>query len=414
MQANFIVINIGKLLNCSDTPVAFKKGRELSIINELENAWLLVSNGKIKDFGSMRDQVPILDTIIDAEGGLVMPSWIDAHTHLVFADTRETEFVDRIKGLSYQEIAQKGGGILNSAKKLQELDEDELFERSINRLFHAVSLGTGAFEIKSGYGLTPESELKILRVIKRLKQETGIPIRSTFLGAHAYPLLFRDNHQAYLDQMKNIMLPAIVEEGLADYVDVFCEKGFFSLEETEFILKESLKYGLKSRLHTNQFTHSGGIELAIRYGATTVDHLEELNQEEISMLLNSNVIPVALPTAAFFMNCNFPPARQMIESGLGLVIASDYNPGTSPSADMNLCFALSCIKMRMLPNEVLNAMTINAAYSLGLESELGSIERGKKAHLIISKPGATLDLIPYSLSNDWIEHVILGAVEEDE
>ncbi|MEP7196267.1 MAG: imidazolonepropionase [Saprospiraceae bacterium] len=414
MQDNFLVHNISKILNCSDTIIPFRKGRDMSILPELNDAWLLVENGLIKDFGTKINQPDYNGVRLDAEEGMLMPTWIDAHTHLVFADTREDEFVDRIKGLSYQEISQRGGGILNSAKKISKISEEELFQRSWDRLMFAVSKGTGAFEIKSGYGLSTESELKILRVIKRLKEESGLNIKSTFLGAHSFPLEFRDNHQGYIDLIINEMMPVIQEENLADYCDVFCEKGFYNPEETEQIIQAAQKHNLKIRLHTNQFTHSGGIDLAIKYHASSVDHLEELSDAEIDALANSEVKPVLLPTAAFFMNCNFPPARKMINSGLGFVIASDYNPGTAPTPDLSICFALSCIKMGLTPQEVFNSMTINAAYSLDLQSELGSIERGKKANLIVSRPGCSLNLIPYSLSSDWIQHVILGAIEIEE
>jgi imidazolonepropionase len=413
MEHSFLIHNISKLLNYSDSPVPLKKGRDLSFVSELPNAWCLVEDGLIKDFGTDNNFPSFNGYAIDADQGLVMPAFIDAHTHLVFADSREDEFVDRIKGLSYQEITERGGGILNSAKKIKNITEEDLFQRSWDRMMFAFSKGTTTFEMKSGYGLSTDSELKILRVIKRLRDESGLDIKSTFLGAHSFPAEYRDNHQEYIHQIIHEMLPIIADEKLADYCDVFCEKGFYSPVETEQIVEAAIKYGLKIRLHTNQFTHSGGIPIAIKYNAISVDHLEELNDEEIAMLSRSNVISMLLPTSAFFMNCPFPPARKMIDGGLGIAIASDYNPGTSPSPDMNLCFALSCIKMRMLPEEVFNAMTINAAYSLGLENELGSIEKGKKANLIISRPRASLNLIPYSLSSDWIQHVIAGAIEED-
>lgn len=414
MESNFLIHNISKLLNCSDNPVPFKKGRDLSLVTELNDAWVLVEDGIIKDFGTI-DTLPNFHGLsLDADQGMVMPTYIDAHTHLVFADTREEEFVDRIKGLSYQQISERGGGILNSAKKIKNISEEELFQRSWDRMMWAISRGTGAFEIKSGYGLSTESELKILRVIRRLQMESGLDIRSTFLGAHSFPAEFRENHKGYIDQIIHEMLPAIAEENLADYCDVFCEKGFYSPQETEQIIEASIRYNLKMRIHTNQFTHSGGIPLAIQYKALSVDHLEELNEHEISQLSQSSVIPVALPIAAFYMNCPYTPARKMIEAGLGLVIASDYNPGTSPNSDMNFAFALACIKMRMLPEEAFNSATINAAYSLELNKSLGSIEKGKKANLIISRPGTSLNLIPYSLSHDWIQHVILGAIENDE
>ncbi|NOT36921.1 MAG: imidazolonepropionase [Saprospiraceae bacterium] len=414
MENSFLIHNISKLLLSSDSPVPFKKGRDQSFISELNNSWLLVENGIIKDFGTEETAPKYHGPVLDAEEGIVMPAFIDAHTHLVFADTREDEFIDRIRGLSYQEISARGGGILNSVKKIKNISEEELFERSWDRMMFAVSRGTGAFEMKSGYGLSSESELKILRVIKRLREESGLDIKSTFLGAHSFPLEFKENHQGYIQQIIHEMLPVIAEENLADYCDIFCEKGFYSPEETEQIIDASLQYKLKIRLHTNQFTHSGGIPLAIKYGAISVDHLEELNDDEISALTNSSVIPISLPTAAFYMNCPYTPARKMIESGLGLVIASDYNPGTSPNPDLNFAISLACIKMRMLPEEALNAVTINAAYALELNDVLGSIERGKKANLIVSRPGTNLNLIPYAMSYDWIQHVILGAISDEE
>lgn len=413
MEQNFLIHNISKLLNYSNIPVAFKKGREMSFVSELEDAWLLVENGRIHDFG-IKEQIPSFGGLtVDAHGGMVMPSFIDAHTHLIFADTREEEFVDRLRGLTYQEISARGGGILNSAKKIKNISEDELLERSWDRMMFAFSKGTTAFEMKSGYGLNTDSELKILRVIKRLREESGLPIRSTFLGAHSFPLEFRDNHQGYINQIIKEMLPAIREENLADYCDVFCEKGFYSPEETEQIVEAAVQYGLKIRIHTNQFSHSGGISIAIQHNAVSVDHLEELNNDEMLKLLNSNVIPVLLPTAAFFMNCPYPPARQMLNMGLGFCISTDYNPGTAPNPDLNFALALSCIKMKLLPEEAFNAITINAAYALGYEKSLGSIEKGKNAHLIISKPNTSLNLIPYSMSSDWIQHVIAGGIEDE-
>ncbi|MFN8280399.1 MAG: imidazolonepropionase [Saprospiraceae bacterium] len=412
IHTDFLLYNISKLLNCDDHPVPYRRGRDMSLVPALNNAWLLVRNGLIVDFGDMSSLPELNIHKIDVQQGFVMPAFVDAHTHLVFAETRENEMAARIRGMSYQEIAANGGGILNSAIRLQQMDEDLLFSKSWQRLMQAVETGTGAFEMKSGYGLSTESELKILRIIRRLSEESGLPIRATFLGAHAYPLQFREDHQGYLHQIIEEMLPAIAKGNLADYCDVFCEKGFFSPEETEQIIVAARSHKLKVRLHTNQFTHSGGIELAIRHQAVSVDHLEELSDEEISMLASSTVIPVTLPTAAFFMNCPYPPARKMIEAGLGLVAATDFNPGTSPSSDMNLCFSLACIKMRMTPEEALNAVTINAAFALELHEYVGSIERGKFAHLIVSRPGMNLNSIPYALGRQWISKVILGAIHD--
>ncbi|HMW39528.1 MAG: imidazolonepropionase [Saprospiraceae bacterium] len=412
IHTDFLLYNISKLLNCDDNPVPYRRGRDMSLVPELNNAWLLVKNGLIEDFGEMSSLPELNIHKIDGQQGFVMPTFVDAHTHLVFAETRENEMAARIRGMSYQEIAANGGGILNSAKRLQQMDEELLYSRSWQRLMQAVETGTGAFEMKSGYGLSTESELKILRIIRRLSEESGLPIRSTFLGAHAYPLQYREDHQGYLRQIIDEMLPAIAKANLADYCDVFCEKGFFNPEETEDIIIAARAHQLKVRLHTNQFTHSGGIELAIRHQAISVDHLEELSEEEIAMLASSTVIPITLPTAAFFMNCPYPPARKMIEAGLGLVAATDFNPGTSPSSDMNMCFSLACIKMRMTPEEALNAVTINAAFALELNKYVGSIERGKFAHLILSRPGMNLNSIPYSLGRQWISKVILGAIHD--
>jgi len=408
MTAHFVIKNIGNLLMCSEYPVLFKKGQDMSVIPSFANAWLKVRDGIIEDYGSMdKFETPNIH-VIDAEGALVLPTFVDCHTHLVFAETRELEFVDRIRGLTYQEISARGGGILNSALKLAAMSEEELFQKSKVRLEYAMNLGTGSIEIKSGYGLSFDQEIKILRVIKRLKEELKIPIRATFLGAHSYPLEYRNNHQGYLNILVDEMLPYIFEHKLADYCDVFCEQGFFSPEETEQILKAAAQYGIKPRIHTNQFTHSGGIEVALKHQAISVDHLEVLNDFEISQLLNAQTIPVGLPAAAFFMNLEYPPARKMIESGLGLAIATDYNPGTSPCPDPTLTFALSCIKMRLLPEEVLTAMTINAACALEFQDIVGSIEKGKLAHLIIAKPGVSLAQIPYGISSNWINRVILG------
>lgn len=410
MTTHFLIKNIGSLYMHSREPMPVLKGADMAVVPMMKHAWVKVSNGHIEDYGTM-DQCPgTTAPVLDALGGILLPAWVDAHTHLVFAETREREFVDRIRGLSYQEISARGGGILNSAARLAALGEDELFERSLDRLLRAQSQGTCSFEIKSGYGLAPEQELKMLRVIRRLAAHTGLPIRSTFLGAHSYPMQFREDHRAYLDQIIREMLPAIASEGLADYIDVFCEKGFFSVEETREILGAGIQCGLVPRIHTNQFTSSGGIDLAIRLGAKSVDHLEVLDDREIAALADSRVFPVLLPLAAFFMNLHDPPARKMIEAGLPLVIASDYNPGTSPSPDMNLVFALSCIRMRLLPEEVLAAMTINAAHALDLQDQTGSVTPGKKAHFILSKPGVSLDLIPYSLGADWISRVIPGSL----
>lgn len=402
-----LIKNIRKLILASNTPIPFQKGLALSELATIDSAFLIIENGRISSFGP-EDQTPECSgAVIDAHHGYVMPAYIDCHTHLVFADWREQEFIDRMKGLSYQEISNKGGGILNSAKKLAALPEDELFERSAIRLTEAMKCGTGAIEIKSGYGLNTENELKILRVIKRLKEHFPIPVIATFLGAHSFPLEFKSDHQGYINLIINEMLPEIHKEGLAEYCDVFCEQNFYSPDETGQILEAASRYGLKARIHSNQFTHSGGIEVAIRNHAISVDHLEVCNEEEIELLKNSSTHPVLLPSAAFFMNQEYPPARNMIDRGLGLVLASDFNPGTSPSYNLSFVLSLACIKMKMLPEEAIQALTINAAYNLGLESDYGSIEPGKIANLILTKPCPSLSYLPYSFGNSWISKVFI-------
>jgi len=402
MKDAFILTHISNLYLHSKTEMPALRGKQMCEIPVLKDAWVWIENDRFKDYGSM-DELPLTEVQqIDAKGSFMIPAFIDAHTHLVFAETREKEFVDRIRGLTYQKISERGGGILNSAAKLEAMDEEELFKRSQTRLNKAISTKTSAIEIKSGYGLSTKSELKILRVIQKLKSNSEIPIKASFLGAHSYPLQYRSNHQDYLDLIIEEMLPVIQKESLADYMDVFCEQGFFSIEETDLLLTEATKFGLVPRIHTNQFTISGGIELAIRHGAKSVDHLEVISDEEIQLLANSNTFPILLPYSAFFMNNHYPPARKMLEAGLPLVIASDFNPGTAPCSDMNMVFGISCLKMRLLPEEVLASMTINAAYSLDLEDELGSITPGKKARFILGKPGTTLETIAYTMGSEWI------------
>ncbi|MDQ3141957.1 MAG: imidazolonepropionase [Bacteroidota bacterium] len=382
----------------------------MSLLPGLDNAWIAIQDGKIASFGDMNSLPPSPSTRWSAGGGFAMPAWIDCHTHLVFADWRSQEFVDRINGMSYHEMSERGGGILNSAKNLALLSEDELFERSLERLQDVIRSGTGAIEIKSGYGLDTMQELKILRVIRRLKEQNLIPIKATFLGAHSYPMEFRSDHQGYLDQIILDMLPQIAAEGLADYCDVFCEKGFFSPEESEKILSAADRLGIKSRIHTNQFTHSGGIKLAIDHQAISVDHLEVLDDEEMQLLAQSQTIPVLLPTAAFFMNQEYPPARKMIAAGLGPALASDFNPGTSPSYKMSFVFSLACIQMKMNPEEALAAATINAAYALELQHELGSISPGKMANIIITKPCSGLDYLAYKFTDDWLAELFIQGI----
>jgi len=387
------------------------KGNELSILPAIENAYMIVENGLIAEYGSMQNikhQTSNFELTIDAAGQFILPCWCDSHTHLVFAASREEEFVDKIKGMSYEEIAAKGGGILNSAKKLNAMNEDELFNISWKRLNEVIKLGTGAIEIKSGYGLSVEGELKMLRVIKRLKEVSPIPIKATFLGAHTYPLEYRENHKGYIDLIINEMLPVIEKEKLADYIDVFCENGFFSAEETESICKAGMRYGLKAKIHANQLNFSGGVEVGIKLKAVSVDHLETVNGDIINKLANSQTIGTLLPTAAFFLRMPFQPARQMIDAGCAIALASDYNPGSSPSGNMNLVVAMSCIGMKMSPEEAINAATLNSAFAMELQNETGSITVGKKANLIFTIPISSLAYLPYSFGANLIDRVMIN------
>ncbi len=405
-----ILTNIKSLSGILDSTVSLLKGKDLATINSIENAWLIIRNGKIDDFGSM-DQMPQssshFDEHIDAEGRFVIPAWCDSHTHLVYAGSRETEFVDRIKGLPYEEIAKRGGGILNSAKRLQTASEDELYDAAWLRLKEVKALGTAAIEIKSGYGLNTESELKMLRVIRRLKENSEVLIKSNFLAAHAFPMEFKENHQGYVDLILNEMLPQVAAEGLADYIDAFCEFGFFSVDETAQILEAGAKYGLKPKIHANQLNFSGGIQVGVKYNAVSVDHLECVGEEELECLKNSNTIGTLLPSAAFFINLAYQPARKMIDAGLGIALASDYNPGTSPSGNMPFITSLACTQLKMLPEEAINACTINGAYAMELQEVCGSITRGKFANLILTKKIPSLGYIPYSFGSNCIERVFV-------
>jgi imidazolonepropionase len=348
------------------------------------------------------------DEIIDATNKFVLPTWCDSHTHLVFAATREGEFVDKIQGASYEAIAQKGGGILNSAKRLQETPLEELVQSAFARLKEVQQFGTGAIEIKSGYGLTLEAELKMLRVIRQLKTMTKMPIKATFLGAHALPTAYKTNRTAYIDLVVNEMLPQIAAEGLADYVDVFCEKVAFSVAETERIMEAGAQYGLKPKIHTNQFNCMGGIEAAVAHQAISVDHLEVINENEIACLQNSPTIATLLPSAPFFLNDHYPQARKMIDAGLGVALATDYNPGSTPSGRMPFVLSLACIKMKMLPAEAIQAATINGAYALEMSHQLGSISKGKLANLIITKPMDSIAYMPYAFGSNWIDQVMIA------
>lgn len=387
---------------------AIVKGEAMSHLPTIENAFLLIENERIADFGTMEHCPSRAERIIDATGKMVFPSFCDSHTHLVFAASREGEFVDRINGLSYEEISARGGGILNSARKLQVAPETQLFEQAWERLQEVIRYGTGAIEIKSGYGLTFQSELKMLRVIRKLKEKSSAEIKATFLGAHSIPMEYRSKRAEYMRIVLEEMLPQIADEGLADYIDVFCEKVAFSVKETEQIMEAGAKYGLPAKIHTNQFYSLGGIEAAVKHGAKSVDHLEVVTDEEIQVLKNSSTIPCLLPTAPFFLNQNhFPPARKMITEGLGVALATDFNPGTTPSGKMPFVLSLACINLRMTPEEAINAATINGAIAMDVEKEVGSIAKGKLANLFITKPMSSIAYLPYAFGSDLVEQVIL-------
>lgn len=405
-----VITHIKQLVN-TRSPGHLLRGKELAELPCLENAWLVVEDGIISAIGRMNDPgnpVSKISDRIDASGQYILPAWCDSHTHLVFADTREEEFIDKIKGLSYAEIAARGGGILHSARKLNAMSEDELFRLARERLDAIAKLGTGAVEIKSGYGLTVEGELKMLRVIKKLKAQSTLLIKSTFLGAHSYPEAFRDNHAGYIRQLTDEMLPVIAKEKLADFIDVFCETGFFSPAETETICRAGLRYGLKPKIHANQLNLSGGVETGIKVGAVSVDHLETMDEKTIAALAASSTIGTLLPTAAFFLRMPFQPARQLIDAGCAIALASDYNPGSSPSGNMNLVIAMACIQMKMLPEEAINAATTNGAYAMELQDSAGTIAIGKKANLIFTKPLKSLALLPYSFGSNLIDKVMLS------
>jgi imidazolonepropionase len=404
-----LITDIQELLQVENEPKMMVCGEEMKVLPTLKNAYLLIENNLIKDFGEMSDLQHLkVDKKMNAMGKIVLPTWCDSHTHLVYAGNREQEFVERINGLSYEEIGKNGGGILNSAKKLQKTTEEELFKQAERRIEEVMRSGTGAIEIKSGYGLTKESELKILRVIKKLDKKYPIAIKATFLGAHTLPSEFKDNKKDYLDIVIHDMLPAVATENLAEFMDVFCETGYFSVQDTRQLLKAGLKYGLKPKIHVNQFTAIGGIQAGIEYNALSVDHLEEMRNEDIETLkTNKYTMPVALPSCSFFLGIPYTPARKMLAAGLPLALASDYNPGSSPSGNMNFVVSLACVKMKMTPEESINAATINGAYAMGLERSHGSICRGKKANFIITKKIPSFAFMPYSFSSNHIDKVFI-------
>ncbi|MBD8490307.1 imidazolonepropionase [Echinicola sp. CAU 1574] len=405
-----LIINIKSLCGVR-TESKFLRGKEMAELPSVENAYLEVEGDRIMGFGEMDALKPeklSLQTCIDATGQFVLPAWCDPHTHLVFAGSRESEFVDKIKGLSYAEIAKKGGGILNSAALLRNTSEDELFDQAWKRLVEVRAMGTSAIEIKSGYGLCVESELKMLRVIKRLKEQSDMDIKATFLGAHAFPPEYQNDHKGYIELICNKMLPKVAEERLAEYVDVFFEKGFFDADETQRVIDAANKFGLKGKLHANQLTNSGGVQFGVANDLLSVDHLESIGEEEIEVLKGSQTIPTLLPSAAFFLRMPYPPARKMIDEGLGVALATDYNPGSSPSGNIPLLMSLSCVQMKMTPEEAVNAVTMNAACAMELEHELGSITVGKKANLVFTKPMNSLAYLPYAFGDNLIDKVMVA------
>ena len=410
-MSKLLIKNIKTLYLVADDEQQLLKGSQMHHISSIENAYLAIENDLIVDFGEMSELMGVVDwnglEIIDASGKIVIPAFCDSHTHTVFAKSRESEFVDKIKGLTYEQIAAKGGGILNSARILQETDEETLYQMSFERLNDMMLTGTGAVEIKSGYGLTPDAELKMLRVVKQLKNNHPISIKATFLGAHAYPLEYRENHKAYLDLMIGL-LPQIHEEGLADYIDIFCEKGYFSIEEMRYLMEAAKPFGLIPKVHVNQFNAFGGIRAAVELGALSVDHLEELEQDDIEALKSSACMPTLLPSCSFFLNIPFGKARDLINNDLPLALATDFNPGTTPSSNMLFVWALACIKLRLTPEEALSAMTINGAYAMGLSAEYGSIAVGKKANILITKEIPSLAYMPYAFGKNNMDQVILN------
>ena len=407
---SLLIHNTGMLVQTREGNAAFAAGPGMAVLPVIEKGWLLIEDGIIAGYGPAETMPHSSSAVhnLDAGGGYVFPAFCDSHTHLVYAGSREKEYTDKIRGLSYEEIARRGGGILNSAKLLHETPDEELFRQSMERVREIISFGTGAVEIKSGYGLTTEDELKMLRVIRRIKEESPLTVRSTFLGAHAVPAAYIHNRTGYVDLIVNEMIPAVSAERLADYIDVFCDRGFFTVEETLRILEAGARYGMKPKIHANELAFSGGIQAGVKYGALSVDHLEYTGDEEIAVLLGSGTMPTLLPGAAFFLGMTDPPARKMIDAGLPLAMASDYNPGSSPSGDMKFIVSLGCIRLRLLPEEAINAVTLNSAYAMGLSETHGSITLGKKANLFITKKMSSYEYFPYAYGSNLVDTVILN------
>ena len=401
-----LITNIGFLTQVEESEISCRKGAEMKHLPVLENAFLMIENGSYLDYGSMADVPERADEMVDAGGGAVIPGWTDSHTHLVYAGSRELEYRDKILGLTYEQIAANGGGILNSAKRLQQTSEEELLDQAWARLHEIRSFGTCAVEIKSGYGLTVADELKMLRVARTLKEQGDITVKTTLLGAHALPVEFKENRKAYIDSVVNEMIPQAAGEGLADYCDVFCDRGFFTVEETDRILEAGLKHGLKPKIHANELDYSGGIQVGVKHGAISVDHLEFTGEEEMEVLLHSKTMPTLLPSTAFFLGLHYPPARKMMDAGLPVSLATDYNPGSSPSGNFPFILSLACIQMRMLPEEAINAATINAAYALELQNQLGKIKKGLPANCMITEKIPSLSYLPYAFGSNLVKNVI--------
>ncbi len=409
-----LVIHIKKLFQTEISPPLMRRGLEMSIVPVLEDAFLYASEGRIIDFGKMSEMPEEYSKnadLINASDRLVLPGFCDSHTHLVYAGSREKEFLDKLKGMNYEEIARNGGGILNSAKLLHQTSEDELYQQSVERIKEIMSLGTVAVEIKSGYGLNLEDEIKMLRVIQRIKDDFPLTVKSTFLGAHAYPAEYVAHHHEYIDIITGTMIPLIAREGLADFIDVFCENGFFSPFETQKILDAGLKHGLVPKIHANELDFSGGTQIGVKYHALSVDHLEYTGEDEINSLLQSRTMPTLLPSTSFFSGLPYAPARKIIDAGLPLALASDYNPGSSPSGNMQFIVALASIKLKMTPEEAINAVTINSAYAMGVEQDHGTITPGKFASFIITKKIPGIEYIPYGFGSDQIENVFIKGVQ---
>ena len=409
-MSQILLINIKNLLQVRELETSYVSGKEMSVIPSIKSAYLLIDNGIIEDFGEMKNSPKNLDNfnIVDCKGKMVLPSWCDSHTHIVYAGNRSNEFIDRIKGLSYNEIANNGGGILNSVDILRNTNKEDLLKQSSNRIKEVINQGTGAIEIKSGYGLNMQSEKKMLQVISEIKKQNDIIVKSTFLGAHAFPREFTNNKKEYIDLIVNRMMPEYHEARLIDYVDIFCEKGYFNIEQSESILSRAKELGLKSKIHVNQFNSFGGIKLALKYNALSVDHLEVLTDQDLIDLKGGSTIPVALPTCSYFLGINYTPARKIIDNGLPLAIASDYNPGSSPSGNMNFVVSTACIKMKLTAEEAINAATINGAFAMGISDKVGSITKGKIANLIVTENISSINEIPYSFGRKKISKVILA------